>query len=155
VAFKIFQKIRNDHLKTEAAIQVDKEDKQPDNIGVITDLITSVTNKLLEGDRTPPWPLTGSDKEVRYGNDDDRPGYFMAAKAPSTIIFLTFNDDGKGVLVNKPDLYNPTSTEVKIDKIKDQRLLSDIVVRLKQIQAIETKDFNTSPRSSWSWQTRL
>lgn len=146
--------IGNDHHKTEAAIQVDREDKQPDHIHTITNLVVSVTDRLLRDNRTPPWPLSGSDKKVRYGSEDDRPGYFLAAKAPNIQIFLTFSDDGKGMLVNKPDFYSPHATAVRLEKIKDQRLLSDIALRLKQIESIKDKDFNTAPRESWSWQVR-
>jgi hypothetical protein len=156
VAFNIrsaFQRIRNDHYKTEAEIQVDREEKQPDNVSVAKNLIISVSDRLLRADRTAPWPLTGgSDKIVHYGSDDDRPGYYMASKLPDTFIFLTFDDNGKGILVNKSEFYSPASTLVKVENIRDQRVLNDIVVRLKQIHTIPHKDFNTLPRKSWSWQ---
>lgn len=155
MAFNIksaFQRIRNDQYKTEAEIQVDNEEKQPDNVRVAKNLIISVADRLLRADRTAPWPMSGSDKVVHYSSDDDRPGYYMASKLPDTFIFLTFDNSGKGVLVNKSDFYSPASTLVKVEEIRDQRVLSDIVVRLKQIHAIPHKDFNTLPRKSWSWQ---
>jgi hypothetical protein len=156
VAFDIksvFQRNRNERHMTEAAAQVDREEKQPDHVYTITNLIKSVADRLPRADRTIPWPMSGSDKMVHYANHD-RPGYFMAAKAPDTLIFLTLDDNGKGILVNMPDFYDPTSTEVKVDKIRDQRVLSDIVMRLRQILAIQHDDFNTLPRESWSWQIR-
>ncbi|MDB5187345.1 MAG: hypothetical protein JWM07_817 [Candidatus Saccharibacteria bacterium] len=151
----VMQNIRNKNRSDIAAEQVKTEETRTEKSGQIPQLIEQATRRLLGQDGIPPWTISGGDKEVQFAGDNKtRPGYYIAAKYPNWFIFLTFNEQKEGVLVNKPDFYTNQVTSLQVENLSHEQQ-NAVALGLQKILDIKDADFKALPRDRQSWQNKV
>lgn len=151
----LMQNIQNKQRSDRATDAIKIEETRSDKSGQIPQLVEQVARRLFSQGDVPPWAINGGDKKVRFTGDTfTRPAYYIAAETPNWYIFLTFNEQKEGVLVNKPDFYTEEVKELPLDKLSHKQQ-NAVVLGLQKILDIKDSEFKALPRDRQSWQNKF